>query len=226
MKIQRPLKANELEVKVKQVNKNGCLLLLYKTARVDMQVLDETFGYDKWCCDYKMINDVLYCGIGVFLNNQWIWKWDCGIESRGDGEGNEKKGQASDAFKRAAVKWGIGRELYSAPFIWVKVPVTQSGDKYYLTNKYEQFTVKSITHDSQGEIIGLKIEDSNHKVVFSWESEEIAIEQKLSQCKTIEELKKASRQLLDDKPYLKDEIIDKYNEIGDKILRKQKEVAK
>ena len=161
MKIQRPLKANELEVKVKQVNKNGCLLLLYKTARVDMQVLDETFGYDKWCCDYKMINDVLYCGIGVFLNNQWIWKWDCGIESRGDGEGNEKKGQASDAFKRAAVKWGIGRELYSAPFIWVKVPVTQSGDKYYLTNKYEQFTVKSINHDSNGEIIELKIQDSN-----------------------------------------------------------------
>lgn len=226
MKIQRPLKANELEVKVKQVTKNGCLLLLYKTARVDMQVLDETFGYDKWCCDYKIINDVLYCGIGVFLNNQWVWKWDCGIESRGDGEGNEKKGQASDAFKRAAVKWGVGRELYSAPFIWVKVPVTQSGDKYYLANKYEQFTVKSIQHDSQGEIISLKIQDSNCKVVYSWESNEISIREILTKCKDIDELKKCSRQLFDEKPHLKDEIIDTYNELADNMLRKQKEVTK
>lgn len=167
----RKLNANEIEVKVKQINANGCLLLLYKTARVDMQMLDEEFGNCNWQCDYKTINGVLYCGIGVmrYDNGQpnWVWKWDCGIESREDGEGNEKKGEASDAFKRAGFKWGIGRELYTAPFIWAKVPtVKDANGKYQLQDKYAKFTVKEIGYDESGDISHLIITDNKGQTVF------------------------------------------------------------
>ena len=119
----RLLTKDEIEVKVKQVTSKGAVLLLYKTARVDMAILDEIYGAMNWQCDYKVVNDNLYCGIGVRNNetNEWVWKWDCGIESRADGEGNEKKGEASDAFKRAGFKWGIGVELYTAPFTFAQV---------------------------------------------------------------------------------------------------------
>lgn len=173
----RKLKANEIDVKVKQVNKNGCLLLLYKTARVDMQILDEEFGPENWQCDYKTINNVLYCGIGILRrdNNQpsWVWKWDCGIESKADDEGNEKKGEASDAFKRAGFKWGIGRELYSAPFIWAKVPTVQEGAKWVLANKYQKFYVREIEYNKDGEINKLVIVDDKENKIYSGYKSEV-----------------------------------------------------
>jgi hypothetical protein len=164
----RFLTENEIEVKVKQVNKNGCLLLLYKTARVDMQLLDEEYGHMNWQSEYKDINGVLYCGIGVWneQSKEWVWKWDCGIESR-DNDGMEKKGQASDAFKRAGFKWGIGRELYTAPFIWAKVPTVQDASgKWQLADRFAKFSVQKIDYDNSGNIIGLEIADDNGKVVF------------------------------------------------------------
>lgn len=164
----RTLKADEIEVKVKQVTAKGCLLLLYKTARVDMQLLDETFGIGNWQCDYKTINGVLYCGIGVFNKDtgSWVWKWDCGIESREDEEGNQKKGEASDAFKRAGFKWGIGRELYTAPFIWAKVPTVQTAKGYQLEDKFLKFTVNKIDYDEAGNIMGLVITDNKGNTVY------------------------------------------------------------
>ena len=115
----RNLNADEIEVKVKQVKQNGLVCLLYKTARTDMDLLDETVGPGNWENDYKEIKGNLYAGIGIRLaeGGDLVWKWDCGIESRQDDEGNEKKGEASDAFKRAGFRWGIGRALYSSPFI-------------------------------------------------------------------------------------------------------------
>lgn len=163
----RKLKSNEIDVKVKQVTAKGCLLLLYKTARVDMQILDETFGAENWSCDYKTINGALYCGIGVFSNGQWVYKWDCGIESKADDEGNEKKGEASDAFKRAGFKWGIGRELYTAPFIWAKVPTVQEGTKWVLANKYQKFRVTEIGYNPDGEINRLVILDDKDNKIYS-----------------------------------------------------------
>lgn len=108
----RHLKEDEIEVKVKQVKEAGCVLLLYKTARTDMDILDETVGPMNWMDDYKEIKGNLYCGIALRFKqadivSEWIWKWDCGIESRSDGEGNEKKGEASDSFKRAGFRWGV-----------------------------------------------------------------------------------------------------------------------
>lgn len=160
------LKPSEIDVKVKQINGNGCLLLLYKTARVDMAKLDEEYGPTGWQCDYKTINGVLYCGIGILHEGHWIWKWDCGIESR-DNDGMEKKGEASDAFKRAGFKWGIGRELYTAPFIWVKVPTVQNEKGVWqLKDKYAKFNVDSIDYDDHGNITNLVISDQSGKVVY------------------------------------------------------------
>ena len=161
----RTLKPSEIDVKVKQVNKNGCLLLLYKTARVDMAILDEEYPM-RWQSDYKTINGVLYCGIGIQNEKgEWLWRWDCGVESR-ENDGMEKKGEASDAFKRAGFKWGIGRELYTAPFIWAKVPTVQAGAGWQLADRYAKFSVETIGYDAQGNINSLVITDNDGKVVY------------------------------------------------------------
>lgn len=99
----RLLNAEDIEVKVKQVTEKGAVALLYKTARTDMTLLDETVGAENWQTDYREIKGNMYCGIGIYHSAErgYVWKWNCGTESREDGEGNEKKGEASDAFKRA-----------------------------------------------------------------------------------------------------------------------------
>lgn len=173
MKIKfRLLTEKDIEVKVKQVKENGAVLLLYKTARTDMDVLDEAVGAENWTNDYKEIKGNLYCGLAVREkeDEQFIWKWDCGIESREDGEGNEKKGEASDAFKRAGFRWGIGRELYSAPFIWIpadKMNVVTSNGK---CKTFDNFSVEKIAYDQSGRISGLAIRnDKTNKRAFVWQ---------------------------------------------------------
>ena len=167
MKEIRLLTANDIDVKVKQVSEKGAVLLLYKNARVDMTILDETYGLQNWECDYKEIKGNLYCGIGVRESEDkpFVWKWDCGIESRED-DGNEKKGEASDAFKRAGFKWGIGRELYTAPFTFANVPTTQSNGNWKLANPYERFKVKEIEFIARA-ITKLVIVDSKGNTVYS-----------------------------------------------------------
>ena len=117
----RLLKADEIECRVGTINGKGCSLLLYKDARVDMKILDETYGVGNWQRTHEVINDNLFCTIEVWNDriNQWVKKQDVGIESRADGTGNEKKGEASDSFKRAGFNVGIGRELYTSPLIWI-----------------------------------------------------------------------------------------------------------
>lgn len=170
MCIFRLLNAEEIEVKVKQVTEKGAVALLYKTARTDMDLLDEQFGAGGWECDYKEIKGNLYCGIGVKqADGTTVWKWDCGIESRADDEGNEKKGEASDAFKRAGTKWGIGRELYAAPFILLKVETEANGGKTYkLKDKHQSFDVAEIGYDENRRINRLVIKDNKGNTVFTY----------------------------------------------------------
>lgn len=169
----RPLRADEIEVKVKQIKANGSVFLLYKTARTDMDLLDETVGPENWQCAYETIKDNLYCKIGIWddKKTQWIWKQDCGIESREDDEGNQKKGEASDAFKRAGFKWGIGRELYTSPFIWISsdvVPTESSGKGYKLKDPFAKFYVSKIDYADNGDICGLVIKNSKHQTVYTY----------------------------------------------------------
>ena len=175
----RFLTADEIEVKVKQVKENGLVCLLYKTARTDMDLLDETVGADNWTNDYREIKGNLYAGIGIRQKDgSMVWKWDCGIESREDGEGNEKKGEASDAFKRAGFRWGIGRELYTSPFVWIKedkAEIKQVGtDKNGkpLCKCFDKFSVEKIAYDeNSGRIIGLAIRnDSKNCRAFVWQA--------------------------------------------------------
>ena len=88
-----------------------------------MSILDETVGPENWQRDHFECKGNLYCKVGINTNykdaqavDRWIWKADCGAESRTEAE----KGEASDSFKRACVNWGIGRELYTSPPIFVK----------------------------------------------------------------------------------------------------------
>lgn len=168
----RLLKADEIEVKVKQVKENGSVFLLYKTARTDMDLLDETVGAMTWQSDYKVVNDNLYAGIGINNCGEWIWKWDCGVESRADGEGNEKKGEASDAFKRAGFKWGIGRELYTSPFIWISsdvLPTAPAGNGYKLKG-FPKLSVKKIEYIDK-KISMLELVDDKGRTVYTFNSD-------------------------------------------------------
>lgn len=121
MKEIRLLSAQDIECRAQQVAKDfsWCSLLLYKNARVDMQILDETFGRFGWKRSHELINGRLYCTVSIYDDEkgQWVSKQDVGVESNSEAE----KGQASDAFKRACFNVGIGRELYSAPKIFISL---------------------------------------------------------------------------------------------------------
>lgn len=173
MKEFRLLTADEIEVRVKKCTANGATALLYKTARVDMAILDETVGIMNWETDYKEIKGNLYCGIGIRDSEEkpFIWKWDCGIESREDTDGNQKKGEASDAFKRAGFRVGIGRELYTSPFIFLKIPVatdTKGGKTTYKPqNTFDSYSVSKIEYNEKRAIVGLEIIDNKGSVVYN-----------------------------------------------------------
>lgn len=149
----RKLKPNEIDCRVGNVSKsgNGYSLLLYKDARVDMSILDETFGWDGWQREHEFKDGKLYCKVKIWSDrlNQWIVKEDVGTESYTEKE----KGQASDSFKRACVNIGIGRELYTAPFIWI-----QGGDP-----KKDKWEVQEITYNEVGEIKSLKLIEQKSK---------------------------------------------------------------
>lgn len=111
----RDLKSNEIDCRISQVTEKGIVLLLYKDARVDQDILDETVGAMNW--QRKHTRDNANCIVEIWdkEKEQWIAKEDTGTESYTEKE----KGLASDSFKRACFNWGIGRELYTAPFIWI-----------------------------------------------------------------------------------------------------------
>ena len=153
----RRLVASEIDARVAAVNTNGCSLLLYKDARVDMNILDETVGALNWKRTHQLIGDRLYCTVEVWdaEKQQWIQKQDVGTESYTEKE----KGQASDSFKRACFNLGIGRELYTAPFIWIskdKVDITTKNDK---STTYDRFMVEDIGYNEAGVISNLTIKN-------------------------------------------------------------------
>lgn len=162
----RKLGANEIDVRVATVTEKGVSLLLYKDARCDMNILDETVGVMNWEREHKQIGDRLYCIVRIFdkVKNMWISKEDVGTESYAEKE----KGQASDSFKRACFCFGIGRELYTAPFIWVKAEDTNiyRGSNGKLSCN-DSFSVEKITYDEFGNIDGLAIINRNNKRVFT-----------------------------------------------------------
>lgn len=170
----RTLVADEIDCRVGQAGftqKTGtywCTLLLYKNARVDMALLDELFGPYGWQREHKELKGVMYCGVSVRdpKTGEWVAKWDAGAESNTEAE----KGEASDSFKRACVNWGIGRELYSGPSIFIDLnsdEYTTQGDKVKTKNNVK-FFVKEIEYSSDRKITDITIVDRSGKERFSW----------------------------------------------------------
>ena len=157
----RDLTANEIDVRIGQIKDNGIVLLLYKDARCDMSILDETVGAENWEREHYECKGNLFCKVGINTNfdkegslPNWVYKSDCGTESNTEKE----KGEASDSFKRACVNWGIGRELYTSPFIWIYPNDNKGEPNYNLNGKkcYDNFEVTKIAIENK-RIIGLAI---------------------------------------------------------------------
>lgn len=163
----RLLKENEIDCRVGTCTEKGFSILLYKNARVDMQILDEVYGNSNWQREHKEIKGNLYCGVSIWdeTKNQWITKWDCGVESNTEKE----KGESSDSFKRACFNVGIGRELYTAPFIWIEGRVRENGRGGYVpTLNMNTVKVSYISYDiASREIIKLEIRDKSG-VLYSY----------------------------------------------------------
>lgn len=167
----RDLVAEEVECRIATLKNNGLSLLLFKDARCDMKILDETVGPENWERDHKELKGNIYCGISIWDENKkmWITKWDAGKESYTEAE----KGEASDSFKRAGFNWGIGRELYTSPFIWI--PST----KYKIENNkcYDRFEVTKIAIENK-EITELEIINKTTGVIcFEWSKKGSKIEE-------------------------------------------------
>ena len=161
----RLLIADEIDVRVGAIYEKGITLLLYKDARVDMNILDETFGPLNWKRKHVMYGDVMFCEVLIKdeETGKWVSKMDLGTPSYSE----PLKGAASDSFKRACTNWGIGRELYTAPFIWIpisKVTVKEERGKKAVK---DSFRVQSITYNEEKRTIeGLVIVNQENQVVF------------------------------------------------------------
>ena len=170
----RDLRADEIECRVQQVKENGLVLLLYKDARVDMNILDEAVGSSNWQNRFYEHKGILFCSLGINTNfekpelpDRWVWKDDAGVESNTEAE----KGNASDARKRAGFAWGIGRELYTAPFTWIpaeKCNIKQVGNAYKC---FDKFIVEKIIIENK-QITALAIWNTTKNVrAFVWQKD-------------------------------------------------------
>lgn len=168
----RPLREDEIEVRVGRVfdSGSGVELLLYKTSRTDMCILDETVGNENWQCEFYEQKGTLFCKVGILCDcrdgrSEWVWKDNAGSPSNMEAQ----KGEASDALKRAGSTWGIGRELYTAPRIFVYADKCKSlmQGKNGKMQCYDHFSVAKIKV-VDGRIVGLAIRnDDTGRVVFT-----------------------------------------------------------
>ena len=182
----RDLTADEIEIRVQSIKQKGgepagVILLLYKNARCDMNILDETVGAENWQREHYECKGNLFCRVGIYCDNEgttkpacWVWKSDCGTESNTEKE----KGESSDSFKRACTNWGIGRELYTSPFIWIpaeqcNIYDTKRKDQYgnpiFATN--DRFCVEKIIIEEK-KITAISIINENKKArCFVWQKQ-------------------------------------------------------
>lgn len=171
------LTADDIECRVQSVSRSkngrvGAVLLLYKDARVDMRILDQVFGPGNWQRTHEVINGNLFCNIDVWdaEKGAWVRKQDVGVESNTEKE----KGQASDAFKRAGFNVGIGRELYTAPFIYVELGDNEFFSEGQQNGRREvlecysstRFSVSHVAYNDRREICELVIVDRTGAVRF------------------------------------------------------------
>lgn len=163
----RRLNADEIDARIQQVTaNNSALILLYKDARCDMRLLDEVVGAMNWQRSHELIGGRLYCNVSIKneTTGEWVTKSDVGTESNTE----QEKGQASDSFKRACFNWGIGRELYTAPVIYIQLKPNEVKERNGRKVCYTRFNVYHIEYDEKGNICQLGIADQNKEKRFKW----------------------------------------------------------
>ena len=176
----RDLRADEIECRVAQATENGVSILLYKDARCDQNILDETVGALNW--ERVHTRDNANCIVSIWdeKKQMWVCKEDTGTESNTEKE----KGLASDSFKRSCFNWGIGRELYTAPFVWIKAEDCASLKMNPNTNRmqcYDTFEVQKIIIEKK-RIVALAIRNTKTgKTCFVWQDKKWEAEQKVKQ---------------------------------------------
>ena len=150
------MRPQDIEIRPATVKDGKATLLLYQDARNTMDALDRNFGEFGWQMTYKDVGGQIYGCLSIFdiERGVWITKEDTGDESNISAQ----KGQSSDILKRCAVRFGYGRELYSAPRIIVE------DDKYGNTG----YKVTDIQYNDSREIIALSIANRFGKNVFNW----------------------------------------------------------
>lgn len=168
MNMFRTLRADEIDCRIAQIKETpkgkGLSLLLYKDARCDQNILDEVVGPFNWKREHTRDNRNCIVSIKNPDNGEWVSKEDTGTESNTERE----KGLASDSFKRACFNWGIGRELYTAPFIWITEKDCNIKESRGKLVCYDRFTVKGIGY-TDGVITGLEIKNqATGKVCYKW----------------------------------------------------------
>lgn len=157
----RDLTSDEVECRVGMSTDKGCTLLLYKDARCDMNILDETVGALNWTRQHARENANCIVSIWDDEKKQWISKEDTGTESYTEKE----KGQASDSFKRACVNWGIGRELYTSPFIWINAKDLTYDAKNRVRTRFKC----SYLEVKNKKVVGVEIiNERTKKILFAW----------------------------------------------------------
>lgn len=216
----RALRAEEIDCRVAQIGSNWLTLLLYKNARVDMDILDETVGCMNWKREHKRDNANCVVSIWDDDKKEWVSKEDTGTESFTEAE----KGLASDSFKRACVNVGIGRELYSAPSIFIlpnKEMIPRGKEtEFYLNEKgkYEtktRFWVEYIDYDDNRRIADLIIRDNKNHIRFSLlrRNTEHEIMQKMIRLKELIEAKEEK-----DKKFNRENFFKEYNTDSDQTM--------
>ena len=165
----RTLTPREIDCRISQIKTTGLQLLLYKDARIDMDILDETVGAMNWRREHS--RDNANCTVSIWDEEKkcWVSKEDTGTESNTEAE----KGLASDSFKRACVNWGIGRELYTAPFIWITPQLCDIKTDGGKPRCFDRFEVTEIGYNEHREITKLVIANVTKKqIVFAMGKDE------------------------------------------------------
>ena len=160
----RDLRADEIDCRVSTISEKGLTLLLYKDARCDMAILDETVGSLNWQRSHSRDNANCTVSIWDSEKQMWICKEDVGTESNTEAA----KGLASDSFKRACFNWGIGRELYTAPVIKIWSPACKIESWKGKWACFDKFKVQEITI-TEKKIVALSIiNESTGETVFEF----------------------------------------------------------
>lgn len=164
----RNLRADEIECRIGTITEKGVTLLLYKNARVDQAILDEVFGITGWQRSHCQIGGEIYCTVSVWDQEKqmWVSKQDVGSES----EYEKAKGAASDSFKRVCFNLGIGRELYTAPLIFIPSSMLQMEIQNGKRIVKDRFSVQKIEISKEKTITELSVINQKGQEVFSYGS--------------------------------------------------------